>query len=125
MPARTKQKEFNMDFKMKAEDADAFGKTWDCEVENGIVPIITGEQDEMQSATIAGFLVRGTVPQLPEAGVPWTQFLTKSLSFGELDFYIRESMQNAGRANYYPEYAIENDQLTMTVGKLEDQVNEL
>ena len=110
-----------MDLKMKAEDISYDGVYWDCDVEDGNVPIIIEDKEDLQCATIAGFLITGTVPQLPEAGVPWTDFLTTKISFGVLDFYVRESLNNVGKDNYYPEYDIEDDRLTMSVGKLEQE----
>lgn len=106
-----------MDLKMQAEDITTAGVSWDCDVKDGIVPIITDAQEDLQSATLAGFLIIGTVPQLPEAGVPWTDFLTGKISFGVLDFYVRESLANVERQDYYPQYDIEDDQLTMSIGK--------
>ena len=110
-----------MDLKMKAEDISDDGVYWDCKVENGIVPIIKGEEEDLQCATMAGFLIKGTVPQLNDAGVPWTDFITGKIEFGVLDFYVRESLTNVGMNNYYPEYDIEEDKLTMSVGKLEQE----
>jgi len=114
-----------MDLKMKAEDITDAGVTWDCEVKNGNVPIIKDDEEELQCATLAGFLITGTVPQLPEAGVPWTDFLTNKISFGVLDFYVRESLLNVGKDNFYPEYDIEDDQLTMKVGKLQQEATDV
>lgn len=110
-----------MDLKMNAEEITTTGVIWDCEVENGIVPIITDDTEDLQCAILAGFLITGTVPQLPEAGVPWTDFLTGKISFGVLDFYVRESLSNVEKDNYYPEYDIVNDKLTMSIGKLEQE----
>lgn len=110
-----------MDLKMKAEENTADGVSWDCEVSNGVVPIITDDKEDLQSATLAGFLIKGTIPQLAEAGVPWTDFLTGKMEFGVLDYYVRQSISNVGEDNYYPEYNIEEDQLTMGVGKLETE----
>ena len=107
-----------MDLKMKAEDITDAGVSWDCELSDGQVPIILNEDEELQGAILAGFLITGTVPQLPEAGVPWTDFLSHSISFGVLDFYVRESLTNVGKDNYYPQYDIEDDQLTMSIGRL-------
>ena len=112
-----------MDLKMKAQEYTIDGAIWDCEVEKGIVPIITDDKEDLQCATIAGFLVTGTVSQLPEAGVPWTDFLTNKITFGVLDFYVRESMRNVDKNNYYPEYNLTEDQLTMSVGKIEKEAN--
>ena len=114
-----------MDLKMKAEDITDAGVTWDCEVQNGNVPIIKDDEEDLQCATLAGFLITGTVPQLPEAGVPWTDFLTNKISFGVLDFYVRESLLNVGKDNFYPEYDIEQDQLTMKVGKLQQEATDV
>ena len=110
-----------MDLKMNAEENTADGVSWDCEVENGIVPIITDDTEDLQCATLAGFLIKGTIPQLAEAGVPWTDFLTGKMEFGVLDYYVRQSILNVGEDNYYPEYDIEEDRLTMSVGKLETE----
>jgi len=106
-----------MDLKMQAEDITTAGVSWDCDVKDGIVPIITDETENLQSAILAGFLIVGTVPQLQEAGVPWTDFLTNKISFGVLDFYVRDSLANVERQDYYPQYDIENDQLTMNIRK--------
>lgn len=112
-----------MDLKMNAEVITTEGVSWDCDVENGIVPIITDDKEDLQCATLAGFLITGTVPQLPEAGVPWTDFLTNKITFGVLDFYVRESLRNVDENNFYPEYDIEEDQLTMSVGKVQQEAN--
>lgn len=110
-----------MDLKMNAEDITDQGVTWDCTVEDGIVPIIMDDKEDLQCATLAGFLITGTVPQLPDAGVPWTDFLTGKITFGVLDFYVRESLLNVGKDNFYPEYDIEGDKLTMSIGKLQQE----
>lgn len=112
-----------MDLKMKSEEITDQGVAWDCDVENGIVPIITDDKEDLQCATLAGFLITGTVPQLPEAGVPWTDFLTQKITFGVLDFYVRDSLINVQKDNFYPEYDIEEDKLTMKVGKLQQEEN--
>lgn len=112
-----------MDLKMKAEEITVAGTNWDCQVIDGIVPIITGDEENLQSAIQAGFLIKGTIPQLPEAGVPWSDFLTQKMNFGELDFFVRDSLQKAGKENYYPQYDIENDKLTMSIGQLSQEAN--
>lgn len=112
-----------MDLKMNAEDITDQGVSWDCDVQNGNVPIIMDDKEELQCATLAGFLITGTVPQLPEAGVPWTDFLTNKITFGVLDFYVRDSLMNVQKDDFYPEYDITEDQLTMKVGKLQQEEN--
>ena len=107
-----------MDLKMEAEKITTAGVSWDCEVKKGIVDIIQDDTEDLQCAVIAGFLITGTVPLLPEAGVPWTEFLSGAITFGVLDFYIRESLDNVQKNNFYPQYDIEEDKLTMSIGKL-------
>lgn len=116
-----------MDMKMKAEEIKTSGISWDCKVTDGIVPIITGDEEDLQCAIQASFLIKKTVPQLPDAGVPWTEFLASGMTFGELDFYVRDSLQKVDKETYYPQYDVENDQLTMKIGKveMEEQYNEL
>lgn len=106
-----------MDFKMQAERIRAGeNPVWDCKVQDGIVPLISGRKERRQTATLAGFLQRGTIPQLMEVGVPWQGFLTKTVTFGELDSYVRESIMETGMTEYYPQYEIEEDRLVMTIG---------
>lgn len=112
-----------MDLKMKSEDISTAGVSWDCKVTNGIVPIISGTEEDLQCAIQAGFLIKGTIPQLPNAGVPWTEFLTKKITFGELDYYVRNSIQQSGHENYYPQYDIEKDKLTMSIGQLSQEAD--
>lgn len=110
-----------MDLKMKSEDITTAGVSWDCDVKNGNVPIISNGDEDLQCATLAGFLITGSVPQLPEAGVPWTDFLTGVITFGVLDFYVRDSMTNVGHEDFFPQYDIVKDKLTMTIGKLNQE----
>lgn len=109
-----------MDFKMKVVEKTGNGVYWDCKVQDGNVQIIYDGEEDLQCATLAGFLVRGTIPLLPQAGVPWSEFLTSKMTFGELDFYVRQSLQDVGKETYYPQYDIENDQLTMSIGKMDN-----
>ena len=107
-----------MDCKLKAQDITNFANPiWDVKVVNGCVPIISGDEQDLQCATIATFLEYGTVEQLPDVGVPWTEFLTNDLSFAELDMNIRQSIYNAGQSQYYPDYSIEDEKLYVTVGR--------
>lgn len=107
-----------MDLKMSAEKIEN-GVEWDCKVSGGEVPIIKEDEEDLQSAVMAGFLIKGTVPLMPDAGVPWTDFLQKKITFGELDFYVRESLLAVEKETYYPEYSVDGDKLRMTIGQLE------
>lgn len=110
-----------MDFKMNAQSITITSHpVWDCNVQDGIVPVITDADEDMQSAILATFMHKGSIPQLEDIGVPWSDFLTGEKTFGEIDSIIRENLINAGLENYYPQYEYQNDKLTMTIGKEND-----
>lgn len=110
-----------MDMKMKAETISATAHpVWDVKVQNGIVPIISGDEEDLQCATLAGFLEQNSIPLLPDAGVPWTDYVNGSITFGELDADVRDSLSAAAKDNFYPDYQITDDTLVMTIGKMED-----
>ena len=90
---------------------------WDYAVVNGIVPILEGEQEKAQSATMAAFLQLGTIPQLPEEGVDWTGFFTGDVPFNEIDNSIKNNLATLGLVDYYPTYDTINDSLVAQVGK--------
>ena len=109
-----------MDIKMKAQSISSISHPiWDVQVQKGIVPMISGDEEELQTATLAGFIEKGSIPLLPSSGVSWSQYLTGEITFGELDAEVRDSISEAGKDNFYPDYEIENDQLVMTIGKVE------
>lgn len=102
---------------MKAEEFTTEYPVWDLKTEGNIVPIITGDREDIQVATLACFLEKGTIPQLPDAGVEWTKYLTGDKTFGELDAEIRESLRKADKIVFQPNYQIEGDRLTLAVSK--------
>lgn len=110
-----------MDMKMKAETIET-GEfpVWDVKVSNGIVPIISGDEEDLQCATLAGFIELNSIPLLPDAGVPWTDYMSGAITFGELDADVRDSLSAAAKDNFYPDYEITDDKLVMTIGKMED-----
>ena len=111
-----------MDLKMRAEVITTTQHPiWDVKVTNGIVPIISGTEEELQTAILAGFIERGSIPLLPEAGVPWSDYLTQKITFGELDADVRDSLSAAAKDNFYPDYEIIDDKLVMTINKMEDK----
>lgn len=106
-----------MDIEMQAEDMTGEHPIWDLKTEGGIVPIISGDEEDIQIASLACFLQKGSIAQLPEAGVDWTDYLTGDKTFGELDAEIRESLRKAGMEEYQPDYQIVGDKLTLVVSK--------
>lgn len=107
-----------MDLRMKAEKVTETGeKQWDVKVIDGIVPILTDEEENQQTATLAAFLIKGTIPQLPEVGIPWTDYVTGKITFGDLDALIRDAIIAAGQDTYHPEYDLEGEEITISIGK--------
>ncbi len=106
-----------MDIEMKAEEFTTEYPVWDLKTEGNIVSIISGDKEDVQVATLACFLEKGTIPQLPDAGVEWTKYLTGDKTFGELDAEIRQSLRNADKLIFQPNYQIEGDRLTLAVSK--------
>lgn len=106
-----------MDVEMKKEEQTSTDYIWDIKTDGGIVPIISGNKEEVQVATLAGLLQKGSIPQLPDMGVNWAGFLTGSVSFGELDGEIRESLKASGREDYMPVYSINDDKLILNIEK--------
>ncbi len=92
--------------------------TWDFVVENGIVPIVEGTVEEAQGATIAVFLLKNSIPQLPDVGIPWSPFLTEDLQFNEVDGEIRTTLTGLGYVDFSPVYDIVNDKLVVNVKKV-------
>lgn len=106
-----------MDVEMRKEEQTSTDYIWDVKTDEGIVPIITGQKEDVQIATLAGLLQLGSIPQLPEAGVNWAGFLTGSVSFGELDGEIRDALIKAGKEDYMPVYSISGDKLILNIEK--------
>ena len=92
-------------------------QTWDYYVQDGIVPIFEGETEAQQSATIAAFLQIGTIPQLPNTGIPWVEFFTGDVDFNIVDGAIKTLLQSIGLSEYYPEYTLVNDSIICKVVK--------
>jgi hypothetical protein len=106
-----------MDVEMRAEEFTSEYPVWDIKTDGDIVPIISGDKEDVQTATLSCFLEKGTIPQLPDVGVEWSAFLTKDKTFGELDAEIRDSLRKADKVEYQPNYQIDGDRLTLAVSK--------
>ena len=84
-----------------------------------IVPIITGQAEEMQQAQVLAQLVLNMIPQLPGVGSDWIGFIGGTLAFPVLDAQIRNTLANGGHSDYYPDYNVVNDALTVNAVKQE------
>ena len=108
-----------MDAQMASETNTLGVFSWDFFIDTaqGIVPMITGANEDSQEASIAVFLTKDSTPQLAGSGqyVDWLGFFTEKISFGELDANIRQSLNNAGQSKFTPSYSMNNGQLQVAV----------
>lgn len=88
---------------------------WDFDVQSGVVELISGDTERVQTASMAAFLQVGSIPQLPTIGVPWVEFLTNVATFGDIDAAIRKAAFQAGVSDFTPFYDFENAKLTVTM----------
>jgi hypothetical protein len=109
-----------MDIKMQSETIES-GKlpVWDFYIsDDGKASMIFDEEEDLQEAQIAAYLTKGSTPQLrADEYVDWLGFFLGQITFGELDAQIKQSIQNAGQTDYYPQYEIENEKLKVVITK--------
>jgi hypothetical protein len=92
---------------------------WDFDVDmtEQIVPMITGDEEDLQAAEVAAALILDSIPQLPGVGVDWVGFTGGTTSFATIDAQIRQMLNDAGQEDFYPTYDIVNGLLSVTVSK--------
>jgi hypothetical protein len=88
---------------------------WDFNVVGQDVPYIEGIEEEAQAAEIACFTQRGLVPQLPYVGPDWLSFFMSKITFGDLDAMVQDALTTAAVRNFFPDYSVLNDKLTLTL----------
>jgi len=92
-------------------------QTWDFATKGDIVPIITGDNADAQGAAVTAYTQRGTIPQLPEEGIPWVESLTGLATFGEVDNTIRQNLIANGHDDFQVDYSLVNEGITAKVSK--------
>lgn len=91
-------------------------KYWDFKVKNGILQTVDYTVATKQRSIIATYLQRGTVPQLPDVGNQWVEFITGTIMPNTLNGQIRKSiMELTGQLAYMPKYSEDNGQLKVEV----------
>ena len=69
-----------------------------------------------QRAIVSSFTQRGSIPQLPNVGVEWVEFLSEERSPAEINSQIFDAMHNnANTYDYIPKYETFNNELTVTI----------
>jgi hypothetical protein len=89
--------------------------TWDFAVKDNMLQTVSGTNGDIQNANIAVFTQKGTIPQLPSAGVNSAGFLTNQISFGSFDANIRTALKNAGASAFVPKYSTASGLLKVSI----------
>lgn len=108
-----------MDLRMQSYTNANKEPIWDfCinEVTGSLVVTENSIAEEHQQAVVATFTQRGSIPQLPQIGVQWAEFLSQSISTSELNTQIVNAIQeNAKSFAYLPVYSKTNGKLQVTI----------
>ena len=109
-----------MDFEMISyKDEDTHENIWDFKVKNGILQTVDYTSATHQRSIIATYLQRGTIPQLPDVGIQWVEFMTNTVMPNELNVQIRQSIMNfSGELSYMPKFSEEDGKLVVEVKEL-------
>ena len=100
-------------------DKETHEKYWDFKVKNGKLCWIDYSAATQQRSIIATYLQRGTIPQLPDVGNQWVEFLTGTIAPNELNTQIRNSiMEMTGELSYLPKYNDVDGKLTVEVSAI-------
>lgn len=82
----------------------------------GQLQVLYANEAVKQRAIISSFVQKGSIPQLPNVGVEWVEFLSESRSPAEINSQIFDAMHNyADTYDYIPKYETSNDKLTVTI----------
>lgn len=91
-------------------------KFWDFKVKDGIIQTVDYSVATKQRSIIATYLQRGTIPQLPDVGNQWVEFLTGTVMPNTLNTQIRKSiMELTGQLSFLPKYTNDNGKLKVEV----------
>ena len=83
---------------------------------DGQLQVLYAENAVKQRAVLASFVQRGSIPQLPDVGVDWVEFLTEQRSPAEINSQIFDAMHNnANTYDYIPKYETTDGELTVTI----------
>lgn len=83
---------------------------------DGQLQVLYAENAVKQRAVLASFTQRGSIPQLPNVGIEWVEFLTEQRSPAEINSQIFDAMHDyADTYDYVPKYNTEDDKLTVTI----------
>jgi hypothetical protein len=87
---------------------------WDFQVVGGIVPIITGTEEQAQNANVIAYTQKGLIPQAPAIGVNWTGLLVGNESPLGIDTDIVQGITLANLP-YRPTYSLVKNNLIVNI----------
>ena len=92
-------------------------RIWDFQITaDGTLATVESSAETKQRATVASFLQRGTVPQLPDTGTQWAEFLMGSILPSELNSQVLENIHElADTYSYTPRYVTKDGRLYVTI----------
>lgn len=97
-------------------DKETHEKYWDFKVKDGKIQTVDYTVATKQRSIIATYLQRGTIPQLPDVGNQWVEFVTGTVMPNTLNTQIRKSiMELTGQLPFLPKYSEEDGQLKVEV----------
>lgn len=83
---------------------------------DGQLQVLYSNEAVKQRAIVSSFTQRGSVPQLPNVGVEWVEFLSEARSPAEINSQIFDAMHNnANTYAYVPKYETTKDELIVTI----------
>ena len=84
--------------------------------EKGELSLLFGEEEIRQRALVASFTQKGTIPQLPNTGVEWSELLTSEVSPAEINSQIIKQIHECAETyTYSPKYSVLNGELIVTI----------
>lgn len=82
----------------------------------GELKTIFGENEIEQRAILSAFLQKGSIPQLPETGVEWAEFVTGDITPAEINSQVLKSIHEcANTYSYLPYYSYIDDKLLVSI----------
>lgn len=82
----------------------------------GQLQVLYANEAVKQRAILSSFVQRGSIPQLPNVGIEWVEFLSELRSPAEINSQIFDAMHNhANTYDYIPKYETSNNELTVTI----------
>lgn len=106
-----------MDFMLNEYQRNDLTPMIDFEIsDSGELTLLNTKAEEQQRVIVSAFTQRGSIPQLPDSGVQWAEYITQQISASELNSQIMDAIQNCGGSfAYRPEYTTLHGKLLVNI----------